>query len=147
MINQMVSKNYLKPLFGLIFIFSVNNISAQLTKHAGVKYKTEYYYSEYYFREIELYTGRQLNDATNSSNYTSTADYALIWFDEDKVAIIRLDQKIKNDNFDRNIGNGINQSEFDFFIQMKGYHHYGKDQDNTEWKICFRSDEFEWMCN
>ena len=118
-----------------------------LTVEAGVKYRrSDYTYSDYYFRKIDLHTGVELNKATKTQNYDSNSDYVLIWFAQDQVAIIKLKEKIKNSIY-RTSGEPINKSELDVSCQFFGYMKEGTDQDGTVWRICFYTGQMRPFCN
>ena len=137
-----------KKLLLLLFVGIITQYCfGRLTVEAGVKYKkSNNSYSEYYFREIDLYTGVELNRATKTQDYNSDSDYVLIWFAQNQVAIIKLKEKIKT-NLYRTIGEPINKTEFEMNCQVFGYMKEGTDQDGTVWKICFYTGMFRSFCN
>jgi hypothetical protein len=119
----------------IIFSLQISLIFARLTVEAHTKYqKTDKSYSTYYAREIDLYTGSELNTATKTNNYDTTADYALIWFSQDQVAIIKLDKLISPGNILRD---PITKTIFDIHCNLYGYIMEGVDKKNVKWKLCF----------
>src|SRR5690606_25779119 len=89
----------MKKILLLFFVSILSNYCfGRLTVTVGVKYKlTDSSYSTYFFREIDLVTGVELNNATQTREYDAYSDYALIWFDQTQVAIINLKSKIQSD--------------------------------------------------
>ncbi|MDF2451589.1 MAG: hypothetical protein K0S26_1093 [Bacteroidota bacterium] len=57
--------------------------------------------SEYYQRDFEFTTGEILNIKTHTLDYKQDVDYALIWYNQDEVAVIELDKKIFSANTNR----------------------------------------------
>lgn len=101
-------KKIILTLLFLGFFFHVTY--GQLSVNAGIKYKKDNdIYSEYYYREIELITGKDLNKATKTLNYDQYSDYALVWFDQNEVAIIKLKDSIQPDS-DRLLGKPITKT-------------------------------------
>ncbi|SKB56092.1 hypothetical protein SAMN05660226_01987 [Parapedobacter luteus] len=133
----------------LLFIVSIssNHCLGQLTVTVGVKYKsTDGSYSKYYFREIDLVTGVELNNATNTREYDVYSDYALIWFDQTQVAIVKLKSKIQSD-VNRMMGKPIDKTLLEINCQIAGYNKEGVDQNGTEWKLCFYSHDLQSLCS
>lgn len=101
----------MKKLTFLFFFvgISVQFCFGQLTVNIGVKYqRSDKTYSEYYFRDIDLLTGVELNTKTKTQNYDSNSDYALVWFGQNEVAIIKFKDKIQTD-IDRLMGKPISK--------------------------------------
>lgn len=69
-------------------------IDASVKRIVKVSYETQYGYSNEYKMEVTFITGRELNKATNSYNYDMFDNYALIWFSEGEVAILKIDDII-----------------------------------------------------
>ncbi len=132
----------------LIFIGILTQFCfGQLTVNIGVKYhRSDNTYSDYYFRDIDLLTGVELNTRTKTQNYDRYSDYALVWFSQNEVAIIKLKDKIQTD-VDRLMGKPISKFGLDFNCQIYGYQKEGTDQDGTVWKLCFYSDVLRTLCN
>ncbi|WP_207263256.1 hypothetical protein [Desulfovibrio sp. Huiquan2017] len=79
--------------FVLLALFlCIGSIAAEAacTVVCNVEYAVNYGWSEKFKREIDFYTGQELNEATNSYSYEYFVTYALIWFDQDQVAIVKL---------------------------------------------------------
>jgi hypothetical protein len=64
----------------------------RLPRLCKVSYETEYGWSREVVVEVEFLTGRQLNRATRSYTYDIYANYALIWFSQDDVAILKCEE-------------------------------------------------------
>src|SRR5438067_1333106 len=89
-------KNLIRLLTTFLLTLSISICSGQLIVDAGAKYqRNDGSYSQFFFREIELRTGVELNSATSSRNYEMLSDYAVIWFAQDQVAIVKLDEAIQ----------------------------------------------------
>ena len=121
------------------FVLFVTPCYGQITAEGYVKYeRSDGSYSDYYYRdELVFITGPRLNDRTNTSDYNSFSDYALVWFDQDKVAIIELSQKIQNGGA-RMTGDRISEFLFNFQKGLNQNHFDGEDQNGTEWVLCFQ---------
>ncbi|OGX87857.1 hypothetical protein [Hymenobacter glacialis] len=118
---------------------------AQLEVEAGVKYKKEGQgWSEYYFRNIDLMTGPELNASTKTNDYKYSSDYALIWFSQHEVAIVELKQSIQTDAA-RLMGNSISSSVLKIHQQFYGYQMEGVDKSGVNWKFCFLT-ELRQLC-
>ncbi len=72
---------------------------SEARKRCEVSYKKEYGYSDYHEMTITFLTGAELNKASAPDDpfayvpekYQSRNVYALLWFDEDEVAILKVD--------------------------------------------------------
>jgi len=128
----------------LVLFFSfTSEVHAQHTVEAYVSYETESRgFSEYYYREIDLMSGFELNRRTNTRNYSVQSDYALIWFSNDQVAIIEL----KTIRFSTITNSSISKTAFDIALQFRGLNHEGIDQREVRWKICFASRGWNMTC-
>jgi hypothetical protein len=120
---------------------------AQLTVNVGVKYKkSDDTYSSYVFRKVNLMTGVELNRKSQTPKYDKSADYALIWFSQDEVAVIKLKEKIQTETR-RILGEPIGEFALEINCKSVGYVKTGYDQSGTEWRICFHSDILRSLCD
>jgi len=93
----------------LIVLISMSQFAdASVRRIVKVSYETQYGYSNKYKTEVTFLTGRELNKATKTYDYNMFDNYALIWFKEDKVAILKIDgiiigvgQEFDSDDFKR----------------------------------------------
>lgn len=69
---------------------SPNPAVAAVRRLVEVSYEREYDRSEGVVREVTFVTGRELNKKTKSYAFSTFSNYALIWFDQDNVAIVEL---------------------------------------------------------
>lgn len=122
-------------ILSLLFIINLlftSNAYSQITVEAGVSYEVEGKgFTEYYFRESDLRNGRDLNRRTNSHDFSVRSDYALVWFSDDQVAIIQLEEKFSSSL------NELTKVTFDMTKAFHGINHEGIDRNGTRWKICF----------
>lgn len=88
----------LLTIVGFILIPSAH---AEIRRICHVQYETESGLSKKYTVEVTFLTGNELNNKTYSVNYNYLSKYALIWFNNKEVAIIKLDTTaIVGFNFD-----------------------------------------------
>ena len=59
-----------------------------------MSYETEEGWSDERIVEVTFTSGRELNKATRSYNYTAYSNYCLIWFAQNEVAILEIDEAI-----------------------------------------------------
>jgi hypothetical protein len=65
---------------------------ARVSRLCKVSYETRLGWSQEVNTEVTFMTGRELNRATKSWNFENYANYALIWFANDQVAIMKIDK-------------------------------------------------------
>ena len=128
-------------LVGLLII-PIDSEAQRHTTKAHISYETESGFSDYYYRDIELITGIELNRATRSRDYSSSSDYAVIWFSDDQVAIVELETV----RFSSLTNNRINSNILSSVLSIRGRNHTGTDQSGVAWKICFFSQSFSASC-
>lgn len=89
------------------------------------QYQTQYGWSKKYEVEVTFMTGFELNQATGSMRYKSTAVYAIIFWGQGQASVIQLSNFLLcGYEVDRAcIVNSIGDLK-------------GTDQDGDEWKIC-----------
>ena len=92
----------------IVFISMSQFADASVRRIVKVSYETQYGYSDEYKMEVTFLTGQELNKATKTYDYDMFDNYILIWFKEDKVAILKIDdiiirvnQKFDSDDFKR----------------------------------------------
>jgi hypothetical protein len=83
-------------LLGAIYILAVPPAEAEVRRLVEVTYDRSRSYdrSDPQIMEVTFETGRELNKKTRSFDYQPFSNYALIWFDQDEVAIIEIDSFI-----------------------------------------------------
>jgi hypothetical protein len=120
--------NFFNFFFSLLFTISSNSLlNAQCQRVASVKYEQGYGWSKKYNVNVTFMTGSQLNDATQTFNYSSYKNYALIFWGNGGTTIIKLSTilfcgyEITCDC----INNVI--------LDLEGY-----DQDGDKWKLCVK---------
>lgn len=57
-----------------------------------ISYQTEEGWSDEYKMEVTFVTGQELNRKTNSFDFDYFGEYVLIWFSQDQVAIVKIDE-------------------------------------------------------
>lgn len=98
-------------VISIIFVILISislYANASVRRIVKVSYETQYGYSDPYIMEVTFLTGQELNKATKTYDYAMFDNYALIWFKEDEVAILKIDdiilgvgQKFDSDDFRR----------------------------------------------
>ncbi len=111
-------------LFTLTFLISFN-VGAKYIQTCVVKYMTEDGWSKKYTVRTTFLTGKELNDATESFNYSTHSVYAVIFWGEGQASVIKISTiLICGYEVDEScIKNTINDFK-------------GKDQDDDLWNIC-----------
>lgn len=97
----------LKSLFSFIILLVFSTAGfASIKRICKVKYETEEGWSKEYTMEVQFMSGKELNEATKTYDYETYSNYCLIWFSEEKVAILKIDysiyltsQKFESDEF------------------------------------------------
>lgn len=126
-----------------ILIIPIDSEAQRHTTKAHISYETENGFSDYNYRDIELITGFELNRATRSRDYSTSSDYAVIWFSDNQVAIVELE----NVRFSSSTNNRINSNSFSATLSIQGRNHTGTDQNGIAWKICFFDPPFSAGCS
>jgi len=67
-----------------IIIFLSSNAEAKYTQTCIARYMTEQGWSKKYTVDVTFISGSELNEATNSFNYSSFSVYATIFWDRNK---------------------------------------------------------------
>jgi hypothetical protein len=112
-------------LFFCVIVLSITNLSAKYTQTCQVKYYTQDGWSKYYSVDVNFLSGQELNDATNSFNYSSFSTYAVIFWGQSNASIIKISTFT-------GCGSVVNKSCItNIFSDIKGYA-----QNGVEWKIC-----------
>jgi hypothetical protein len=114
-----------KSLFTLaILCFLIFNAEAKYTQTCSVRYMTQDGWSNKYSVDVTFVSGSELNKATSSFKYSSFSVYAVIFWREDQVSVIKLSTflhcgiEVDKDCITTTIGD------------LRG-----KDQDNDKWRI------------
>ena len=84
-------------IISIIFVVLISMVQfadASVRRIVKVSYETQYGYSDEYKMEVTFLTGQELNKATKTYDFDIFDNYALIWFDEGKVAILKIDDLI-----------------------------------------------------
>ena len=85
----------------------------RLRRLCKVSYETQYGWSPEITLEVQFLTGRQLNRATRSYNYDLFGNYALIWFENDEVAVL------KSNEFLFGVGEDFDNEDFRRMFQFR----------------------------
>lgn len=137
---------FLKTLISLCLYLTITSSFGQYIVEAGTKYQIlDDLYSDYSFQQIELRTGLELNQLTNSDSYDFNADYALLIGAMDEKIIVKLTQKIQSEAY-RPFGKPITKQIFEFYCQTNTYAAQGTGPDGSKWKFCFYSGANKGMC-
>ncbi|MCG2611816.1 hypothetical protein LZZ90_09900 [Flavobacterium sp. SM15] len=114
-----------KIQFVILFLLITLNTFAKYTQTCTVKYMTQDGWSKKYVVDVNFLTGSELNDATNSYKYSSYSTYAVIFWGEGQASVIKLTSYT-------GCGYEVDKSCItNTYTDLKG-----KDQEDTEWKIC-----------
>jgi hypothetical protein len=115
----------------VMFILFSSETFAGIKRICKVKYETDYGWSKEYKVEVTFMTGKELNKATSSFQYSSFSNYCLIWFDNDEVAILEIKTFLMSvgDEFDRD--DFINAFQITSDISCTQVNNESK----TKWKI------------
>ena len=124
-----------------------NHFSQKLKKSvrviANVSQKSEKgSFSDYFSRELVFVSGEYLNENQFNSKIENSKTYAMIWFSQEEVAIVELDQTVF-------LRLKITQESFDFSIQLSRYLFTGNQinsQNPINWKFCYYSDSMTYSC-
>lgn len=142
---MMKTRQILTIMFSL-FISTATFSQLNINAHVATFSTSSLSYSDYYYRQVTIVTGVILKLRTNNQNFDGTADYVIISFSQDEVAIIKL----REDLFD--FGQRLNfatmsESSFKLLLAYKNKTWDGYDQDNTKWRICFGNEYEKYSCD
>jgi hypothetical protein len=89
-----MKRNNYQCIIFLVIIFALFPClsEARINRFCKVSYKTEDGWSKEYTMEVSFATGQELFNAMMSSDFQLTKHYALLWFDEDNVAILEIEE-------------------------------------------------------
>lgn len=110
---------------GLLFVFSVE---AATDVPGKVALKSRAGWSQWVERKsIQFMTGHELNDRTRTFEYEPFSNYAVLWFDERQVAIVKINELlITGMRFEKNaLATYLRFSELT-----------GEDKQGRQWKFC-----------
>lgn len=108
--------------FGLFFS---TQAEASCRREATVKYQTRSGWSKSYAVKVNFMSGNELNQATNSLDYSSFSVYAIIFWGENQVSVIKLKGPLL-------CGSEVTCSCIDNTVfDLQGY-----DQKSDKWNIC-----------
>jgi len=93
---------------------------------AQVRYRQQYGWSKVYTVDVTLISGRELNEATQSNNYSSNSNYATVFWAKGEATVIKLDTRLYC-TYEVTCDCIYNWVYGDF---------KGKDQDQDYWEIC-----------
>lgn len=114
-----------KKIICLFLLFLSFNAIAKYTQTCKASYMTRNGWSKKYEVNVTFMTGSELNEATSSYRYSSTAVYATIFWGEGKATVIKLSGYFA-------CGYEVDKSCItNSYGDLKG-----NDQDGDEWKIC-----------
>jgi hypothetical protein len=125
-------------LQGLLLI-SVTNLKAEVRRQCRVFYQTSSGWAGGVITEVTFLTGFELGQKTHDFTLLSTDKYALIWFRQGEVAIIKLDAYV-------NCGINFTGQDFKlmFFTREDVEGNQTNDRDERAWKIAGK-ENFAWI--
>ena len=98
---------------------------AKYRRTATVKYQKQYGWSKLYTVEVNFMSGHELNIATKTISYDAISVYAIIFWSQDQVTIIKLKTFLA-------CGFEVTKECIDdFMMDLQGF-----DQDGDKWNIC-----------
>lgn len=100
--------------FGMAMAIFPVNASARVTRFCEVAYETRLGWSDDVKTEVTFMTGRELNRATRTYDFEFYSNYALIWFAQGQVAIMRLD------NITFGVGSEFDNEDFQRMFRLFG---------------------------
>lgn len=86
-----------KRILILLFLLFSSYAFSAVSRYVYVQFETQRGWSDPYLREVEFYSGDELNKATKRFIYDTFDYYAVIWFDDGECAIIQIDNIIVGD--------------------------------------------------
>jgi len=104
---------------------SQSHTSTKYIQTCIVQYSNQDGWSKKYTVSVTFISGLRLNEATNSSDYSTFSKYAIIFWEKGQASIIKLSTLLP-------CGADISR---DCVIEIIGGIK-GKDQEDREWKIC-----------
>ncbi|HNW83576.1 MAG TPA: hypothetical protein PKG52_11875 [bacterium] len=114
-----------KTIVLMLCLFFTTGLYAKYTHTCSVKYKTESRWSKYYNLDVVFLTGFEIFQATLKSGYDSSTVYAMIFFSQEKVAVVKIDSVLL-------CGTEVDKSCIeDSLLNLEG-----KDKSGREWEIC-----------
>jgi hypothetical protein len=81
-------------------------------------------------KSIQFSTGFELNDRTKSFDYEAFSNYAVVWFDERQVAIIKLNELLIT---------GMRFEKSALSLYQRFGELTGEDKQGRQWKFCLHS--------
>ena len=99
-------------------------------------------FSDYFFREVVFVSGEYLNENQFNSKIDNSKTYAMIWFSQEEVAIVELDQSVF-------LRLTITQESFDYSVQLNKNLFTGNQINGritSNWKFCFFSESMSDSC-
>jgi hypothetical protein len=115
-------------LLSILLLFVQSNLFAKYVQTCKVKYETQQGWSDYYTVDVTFLSGTELNNATNSYNYSSYSTYAVVFWGEGKASIIEIESYT-------GCGSEVTQS-----CISNAYSNYeGEDQRGIKWEVCTKN--------
>jgi len=109
-----------KSLLALMFVAVSLTANAKFTQRLNIKYQKEYGWSKYYYVDVTIITGFELNQATG----TSYGTYAVVFWGQGQATVIKLTNYLA-------CGYEATPSCISYNYSLEG-----KDQDGDKWYIC-----------
>ncbi len=81
------------PLVALL-AFAPTTLKAEFKRYCKVHHLTRAGWSEGYVMEVSFLTGYELGKRLNAQGYNYADNFAMFWFAQDEVAIIKLDAQV-----------------------------------------------------
>jgi len=115
----------------LMLCFSIAD--AKCRRNVQMRYRNSNGWSKVYTKEVTLLSGKELNDATGTSDYNTYSHYCTVFWSPGEATIIELKKKIEACPSD------ISCNCIDNFVHLNWT---GKDQDGDIWEICLLREGF-----
>jgi hypothetical protein len=79
---------------GFCLLSVVDSVEARVSRYVKVSYEARYGWSDPHLMEVTFLKGRELNAAMRTYEFDSFSTYALLWFAQDQVAIVKIDRMV-----------------------------------------------------
>jgi hypothetical protein len=112
-----------KLLLALMLTLTIS-AQAEFRQKMNIKYKKEYGWSKYYYVDVNVMTGFELNQATRTYDYNSYSTYAVVFWGQGKATVMKITSYIA-------CGYEATPSCISYYSSLKGL-----DQDGDEWYLC-----------
>ena len=112
-----------KLLLALMLTLTISS-QAEFRQKMNIKYKKEYGWSKYYYVDVNVMTGFELNQATQTYNYNSYSTYAVVFWGQGQATVIKISSYVA-------CGYEVSPSCIAYSSYLEGL-----DQDGDKWYLC-----------